>query len=89
MPVSVPTQVRLRPTSLLLAALTLGACSLGPARWDGHDAHRNCKPTLRADDPDGFPDCAAMHMCANEAVLSQAEQRKLESWMEERRCAPP
>jgi hypothetical protein len=45
--------------------------------WDRKDAHRKCKPMIAAYPETEPPSCRALHMCANESVLSRDEQDKL------------
>jgi hypothetical protein len=46
--------------------------------WTRHDAHRRCSAAIAAYPEAPAPPCRAMHMCANEARLTAAEQDKLQ-----------
>ena len=49
--------------------------------WDRHDAYQFCNAAI-ADYPVApAPPCEAMHMCANEGALSDAETKKLYDMM--------
>ena len=61
---------------LLLLLSTLGGCSPRTVDWSRHDAFRQCSAAIAAW-PASTPPCQALHMCANEAQLSTAEQRTL------------
>ncbi len=84
--------MRIAATLLLLAlACTAQACQpdcMG-SPWHRKDAHRCCAPRLHAYPNRVAPPCAALHMCANEAVLSGPERTKLETMMTAAKCAPP
>jgi PBP1b-binding outer membrane lipoprotein LpoB len=63
---------------LLALALVAAGCS-NPAApvWDRKDAHRFCAPAIDAWPASFAPPCAAMHMCMNEARLTDAQRSKL------------
>ena len=70
---------------LCLGAVTIGAVTIASceprarnnADWDRHDAYQFCNAAI-ADYPQSpAPPCEAMHMCANEGALSDAETKKL------------
>jgi hypothetical protein len=48
-----------------------------PTAWDRKDAHRLCKPMIAAYPNRAAPSCLALHMCANEAILSEGERDQL------------
>ena len=62
----------------LVVFASLCACALGCAsNWDGHDAYTHCNAALR-----GYPwapkwDCQGVSVCANEAVLSPADEARV------------
>jgi len=47
--------------------------------WDHHDAWRRCQGAMAAWPDEPAPPCRALHMCANEARLSDEEHRRLEA----------
>jgi len=61
-----------------LFALLAISCGTGSSPdWDAKDAHRNCAAAIDAYPGNSAPPCAAMHMCANEARLSDEQRAKL------------
>ena len=47
--------------------------------WNRHDAWRRCQGAIAAWPDEPAPPCSALHMCANEARLSDEEYRRLEA----------
>jgi len=76
--------------ALMLLVVT-GACDRGRGRdWSRHDAHRMCAAAIAAYPGEPAPPCQAMHMCANEADLTDQERDKLaEMISRERDCPAP
>ncbi|WP_262030950.1 hypothetical protein [Microvirga sp. Mcv34] len=51
-----------------------------PSSWEWKDAHRKCASAIEGNETwpsEPVKACAAMHMCANEAVLSNKQQMLL------------
>lgn len=66
----------------ILPAIIVGCGNKQPdendlANWSRHDAHRLCASAIAAYPDKPAPPCFAMHMCANEAVLSSSQSGKL------------
>lgn len=70
-----------------LILLLLVGCS-SEVDWSRKDAFRHCKDAI-ADYPErAAPPCNALHMCANEAVLTDTERAKLDKMVAASKCEP-
>ncbi len=77
----------LRPV-LALVVLVAGGCA-STVDWNRKDAHRHCKGAIAAWPKRESPPCSALHRCANEAVLSAAENDKLLQMIRAATCEEP
>ncbi len=74
--------------TLLLIACEPRAQSAGD--WDRKDAYQFCNAAISDYPATPAPPCQAMHMCANEGALSDAERKKLyEMLAKAENCASP
>jgi len=71
---------------ILLCGMAMITASCEPragseADWQRHDAYQFCNAAIDTYPQSPAPSCDAMHMCANEGALSEAETRKLYEMM--------
>jgi hypothetical protein len=76
--------MRLIWTASLIGLLMAQPGCAQPSPWEWKNAHAKCKKAIEG--KEAWPSepvkaCAAMHMCANEAVLSDNQQNLLLSAM--------
>lgn len=72
----------------LLAIAVLVGCSAKHPDWNRKDAFRQCGAAIDAYPDRAAPPCSALHICANEAQLTAAQQKKLDRMVAETKCAP-
>ena len=71
------TTRQLRTVLLLCWGLVTGCLGPPKMKWEDHSAFRHCRPMIRAYPLRPAPPCQALHMCANEAILSDDQRDKL------------
>jgi hypothetical protein len=74
----------MRVVALVIAGM---GCS-SKVDWSRKDSWRHCKAAIADYRGGAAPPCSALHMCANEAPLSDAEHAKLEEMVARSKCEP-